>query len=251
MLTKKIVNIKGVRVFYLEEKRASQDLLIFLHGWGQDSNSLIGLARHFKKASFVLFDLPGFGMSEIKKGGMRVSEYADIIQEFISKRTEKRIVLIGHSFGGRIIIDLCSRQPKNIHSAILLSSGGVEEKSLYVRFLAYMSKLYNKIFANLKIKKILSKIFIKEPDAINSFNNPDIRETFKLVVSEDLREKARKISAPCYLFWGKEDKTTPVSHAKALNKCIAGSKLYLFPGNHFFFQKESKSIHEKINLVLS
>jgi len=50
------------------------------------------------------------------------------------------------------------------------------------------------------------------------------------VSQEDLRPLLKNISVPTDIFWGENDKMTPIADAHIMNKEIEGSSLHTFDG---------------------
>ena len=61
-----------------------------------------------------------------------------------------------------------------------------------------------------------------------------MRESYKKIVNEDLREEAKRIARPVLYLNGEHDRETPLSSVKILHKCTAGSRLAVLKGcGHF------------------
>ena len=67
---------------------------------------------------------------------------------------------------------------------------------------------------------------------------PVMKESYKKIVNEDLREDAKKIKNPVLLVQGKDDYTTPKKEALAYLKCIQKGKLVEIQGGHFAFMDD-------------
>ena len=66
-----------------------------------------------------------------------------------------------------------------------------------------------------------------------------MRESYKKIVNEDLREEAGRIARPVLYLYGERDKETPLSSGRILHACTAGSKLAVFKGcGHFAHLEE-------------
>ena len=66
--------------------------------------------------------------------------------------------------------------------------------------------------------------------------SPTMRESFKKIVNENLERCAEKVSSPCLLVFGNEDRETPLYMARKLNGKIKGSGLVIMNGcGHFCF----------------
>ena len=69
-----------------------------------------------------------------------------------------------------------------------------------------------------------------------------LQETFKKVVTDDVREDASKISQPTLLIYGDHDTSTPVRIGKLLSDQIAGSRLDIIPGVGHMLPTEATDI---------
>ena len=80
-------------------------ILLFLHGWGQNKEMMMPLAKQLeKKYTCIFIDMPGFGNSEFNNE-KDIDEYVKTIHDFLCYKlyiTPKYIV--GHSFGGKVAI---------------------------------------------------------------------------------------------------------------------------------------------------
>lgn len=183
---------------------------IFLHGWGLDKNSFLSLANNLPNLEKILIDLPGFGKTELPKKAWGSFDYAKYIKQNFLKKNKKNI-LIGHSFGGKIAIKIASNYPDLVDKIILIASAGLRKK--------------------INFKKIIRKIL-----KINSqdYNNAGVlKPILSRVVRENLTQDLKKIKCPVLLIWGQEDKETPIWIAKKMAKLIKNNKLIILPGiNH-------------------
>ena len=78
--------------------------IIFLHGWGGSIDSFRGVFDVFsKKYRCTAVDFYGFGASELPRA-LNLSDYADGVRELIELYSMRDVILVGHSFGGRVAI---------------------------------------------------------------------------------------------------------------------------------------------------
>ena len=123
--------IDSLNINYLEQGEG--ELVVLLHGWGSN----ITLFNHTvsvlsKKYKVVAMDMPGFGESDEPKEPWCVDDYVDFVLKFIESYSPKKVTLLGHSFGGRVIIKMCSRAlPFEINKIILVDSAGVKPKKTF------------------------------------------------------------------------------------------------------------------------
>jgi pimeloyl-ACP methyl ester carboxylesterase len=227
-------------------------IMLILHGWGDSLNSFDNLAKILsKKFRIVRLDLPGFGGSEAPRSPWAVIDYAKFIKDFCSKIDAQPQILLGHSFGGRIIIKLIAQNLLNPQKIILIASAGIRQSgSLRNNFFKIAAK-GGKVIASIPgIKKYKKKMRHKLYDSIKSNDYLEagaMKQTFLNVIKEDLREDASKILIPTLLIWGKDDKETPLAQAYELNHRIRDSHLEILSNaGHFVFLDKPLEVHKLI-----
>ncbi len=221
--------IDGIDIDYDRYGKGDQTIL-FLHGWHQN----FGRQKYkkllkclSKRYQVIALDFPGFGDSDIYSNPWTVFDFANFIGKFVDKLNIKPCVLVGHSFGGCISIVLSSH-PKlsdRFSHLVLINSAGIRTKPPKIKAIIFLSK-----FIPETIKTKLSGLF---PSNEYSSLNGVKKKTFSLVVSQDLQEYMPRISIPTLILWGGEDNTTPMAHAKIINRKIKKSQLIISPeDNH-------------------
>lgn len=253
------INIKNYNINYYDKGKGQ--LVVFLHGWGAsiDSfNSLYDLVS--KKYRVVALDLPGFGKSDRLIKSFFVDDYADIVEEFIGKivdRSDEKVILVGHSYGGRIIIKLNSRKNLlfDIDKNILIDAAGIKEKlSLETKFKIYTFKLIKNIYNLLPISEEIKKNKIDElrnKYGSSDYKNADpiLKETLVKAVNEDLTSLLKNMKETL-LIWGDKDTATPLWMAKIMKKEIGNSGLVILNGGHFSFIDDFYTFVEVIKSYL-
>ena len=122
------VTVKGLKVYYTVEGCGAEDVLI-LEGWGTNTQVYRPISAQLSQKYRVFTpDLPGFGKSEEPKENWTVGDYAAFVKEFAGKVGIQKVTLIGHSFGGRIILKLHenpSELPFETERIVLIDSAGI------------------------------------------------------------------------------------------------------------------------------
>lgn len=79
-----------------------------------------------------------------------------------------------------------------------------------------------------------------------------LQETFKKVVTDDVREDAQKIKLPTLLIYGDQDTSTPVRLGQLLADSIKGSKLVILPGiGHMLPTEATEEVSKQIQEFIS
>lgn len=207
--------------------------IVLIHGWGSNTGRLEPLAKQLSKLGWqvIIPKLPYFDAPE-PNSPWDVSDFSDFIKKKAEKHfNNKPYYLFGHSNGGRISIKIASQSPLLLNGIVLCSSAGISRdnalKRLFFKTINFLFSPLKKTFFYPKIRKLIYKI-ARNYDyyKITSQNK---KETFRLIITENLKEDAKKITAPTLILWGKEDKITPLKDAFWLHKNISSSKIKIYP----------------------
>ena len=116
------MKIKNLKIFYKENKKSSP-LLVFIHGAACDHTLWCYQSRYFFNIGFstLTLDLPGHGLNE-SNALSSISEMSSLINNLLKKFTQKNIVLIGHSMGSLICLDVASLNPSKFKKLILIGT---------------------------------------------------------------------------------------------------------------------------------
>ncbi|RKD29119.1 alpha/beta fold hydrolase [Thermohalobacter berrensis] len=233
------VTIEGLNINYTCEGQGKNILL--LHGWGGSIESFLPVFNHLKKRFKVYsIDFPGFGKSDPPREVWGVFDYARLTKKFIDKMGIEEVILIGHSFGGRVSIVLANKYPELIKKMILVDSAGLIPKrplKYYIKVYSFklLKFLYRTIFFWDDKEKRMEKFYKK-------FGSKDYREAGNMrkilvkVVNENLKPLLKDIKASTLLIWGENDEATPVYMGKIMEKEIEDSGLVVLENaGHFSY----------------
>lgn len=239
------ITVNGQETVYTCEGEGTA--VVLLHGWGSNRKLFDGIINIVSKSYMAVApDLPGFGDSPEPESAWSVGDYAEFIVGFLERLGIKKVIFIGHSFGGRIIFKLFERAglPFQIEKIILIDSAGVKPKK------SFEQKVKQRIYKILR--GVLSSGAVKTlfPDALENLRkkngsadynaaSPVMRQCLVLAVNEDLTHVFPKVNVPSLLIWGDCDDATPLSDAKLMEKDIPDAGLVICEGaGHYSFLEQ-------------
>ena len=242
------IEVDGYNICYKisgpSETPDSDNTVVMLQGWGTDLGVYDSVANAINdKYRFVQLDLPGFGGSDEPKEPWNVDKYADFFCKFMEALGIKRATLIGHSYGGRIIIKLAAREsiPFEIKNIVLIDSAGIMPKR------SFKQKLKIKEYKILKKIVSVKLIYALFPELIDDWRSrqgsadyrnasPMMRQCMVMAVNEDLTDLLSCIKQDTLLIWGDKDTATPIGDGKLMEEKIKSSGLCVLEGcGHFSF----------------
>lgn len=234
------IKIKNWNINY--ETIGEGNPVILLHGWLATLETMRPIANSLKNNFKVfLVDVVGFGKSEMPEHPLNSNDFGDFLEEFVNKLRIQNPVLIGHSNGGRIIINAVGRGLVSSKKIVLIDSSGIKPKrklSYYIKVAIFKT---GKFILNLlpntkKIKEFKEKLRNKVGSNDYKASTTVLKETMKRILNEDLRDLLPKISVPTLLIWGTADTATPISDAKLMEKLIPDCGLVEYKGaSHFSY----------------
>jgi pimeloyl-ACP methyl ester carboxylesterase len=104
----------GVPIHYAVQG-SGEPTLVFVHCWGCNRHLWDNQVTEFsKKYRVVTIDLPGHGESGMDRKTWSVESYGDDVKTVVAKLNLKRVVLIGSSMGGPIVLEAARRMPERV-----------------------------------------------------------------------------------------------------------------------------------------
>ncbi len=232
------VTVKGLKVYYTVEGCGAEDVLI-LEGWGTNTQVYRPISAQLSQKYHVFTpDLPGFGKSEEPKENWTVGDYAAFVKEFAGKVGIQKVTLIGHSFGGRIILKLHenpSELPFETERIVLIDSAGIRPADTLRKRLRRLKYKVGRRFLEVFRKDRVETYRLRHSSADYKAASPRMREVLKNTVSEDLGHLLPKLRAPTLLIWGRNDTATPLADGQRMEKEIPDAGLVVLEGGHYSF----------------
>ncbi len=239
---------KDISMYYETLGNHSKSLLI-LPGWGDTRNTFTNLSAFLSNYFTVyIIDYPGFGNSTFPSRDLTIFDYSDLIYEFIKELNLDDPILIGHSFGGRIITVLTGYYQYKFSNIILMDSAGIKPKTTIKKLLHKLSykiaKKIGKLLPKKHQKKYYKNLFSKYASTDYQTLPINMRKTFQNVINTDLKNYLKYINSKVLIIWGNNDYDTPIKDAKIINNKIKNSELIIIDNvGHFPYLERANLIN--------
>ena len=195
--------------------------LYIIHGW----NYTVEPWRHTlqimreKGVSVKMLRVPG--LTEESKKEFTIEDYV----KWADSEIPDGAIALGHSNGGRILLNLCSEKPEKLKNLILLDSAGIYEPSLKKRMVEKMAK----IGKPLKKIPVIDKAFHKITGSTDYSRAPEnMKKTLVNMIESDKDLDFSKVETKTFILWGKKDTTTPPKQGTAMYEKLPNAEIKFY-----------------------
>ena len=211
--------------------------LYIIHGWTysvEPWNKTIKLLNDNYKIKVKMLHVPG--LTDPSKKVWNIDEYVKWADSLLPEDA----VVLGHSNGGRILLNLLSRQPARVSHLILLDAAGVYEPSKKRDILRAISQL----FAPLKQIKVLRKLLHRIIGAGDYEKAPEnMKKTLTNILDSDRQLDISKVKVKTDILWGELDTITPPMHKKCISKSKRADSSYFQIGHTHPISATRRDLH--------
>ncbi len=210
---------------------AERPSLLALHGWGRQRSDLEAAVTGYDALNL---DLPGFGASPPPPAAWSGDDYAELVSQVLAEATDEPVVILGHSFGGRVATCLAAAHPDQVAGLVLtgvplLRPDGPPARSP----MGY------------RLVKALHRLHLLGDDALErarrrhgsaDYRNATgvMRDVLVVSVNETYADQLARVRAPVELVWGEADTAAPLAVAREAEAILtrAGTlvRLTVVPG---------------------
>lgn len=248
--------VNNTNTYYLDEGQGP--LVVLLHGWGCEGETYRSIVQLLKGTYRVVIpDIPGFGKSDEPPFGWSNKDYADWAEAFIGSFGEKKLTLLGHSFGCRILSELVVRDslPFEVDRMVFIGGAGVLSRELPRYLRGFRWFCVRDWLASTRIGRTL---FPKGKERVRLTADGDyaelskgMRRCYLNTVKTDCTPFYEKFPMPTLLVYGENDRETPVEDGRKMERLIPDAGLVVVPNaGHYCFLEQPYYFNEVMKSFL-
>ena len=195
--------------------------LYIIHGWTytvEPWKRTIAMLRD-KGISVKMLYVPG--LTKESKKEFTIYDY----MRWADHEIPDGAVALGHSNGGRILLNLCAAKPNKLKYLILLDSAGIYEPSARKKLVEKIAKMGKP----LKKIPIVDKAFHKFTGSTDYSRAPEnMKKTLANMLESDKDLDLTKVETKTFILWGKKDTTTPPRQATLMYEKLPNAELKFY-----------------------
>ncbi len=204
-------------------RSAPTSKLYIVHGWSYSVESWHEVATYLKNYHITAEILNVPGLTAPSKKAWTIEDYVS----WANRNIPDGAIALGHSNGGRILMNMLVKYPQKLKGLILLDAAGIYARPTLKNRLFYIGA---KLLAPLKPIKPLRKLVHKFIGASDYARAPEnMKKTLNNMLASDKTLDPSQITTPTRIIWGAKDQITPLRDAQKIHAMIKGSKLIVKP----------------------
>lgn len=255
----------GGRLGYRDLGNPDGRPLLFLHGsgpgvtgWRNFSGTVGAFADEFR---CIVLEFPGFGISEAR-GGHPVVDARNSCVEILDHLGMARASIIGNSLGAIVGAGLAAKLPERVERLVgiggvgttLFSPGPAEGMGLLMDFLAEPDKsaLRRWLRAMVYDQTLVTDQLLEErweqvtaPGVIDAMKNMYNPAAIARVSRGELSFELADVTSPALLFWGRDDRVSPVDMAIMPMRLMPDVEVHVLPNCGHWVMIEQKAAFER------
>jgi pimeloyl-ACP methyl ester carboxylesterase len=238
-----ITSLAGGRVL-AEKTGATPPRVVALHGWGRDGTDFQTILSGLDAVSI---HLPGFGPAPAPEEVWGTQEYADLVAEAVAAYAP--VVIVGHSFGGRVAVRLAARRPELVSGLVLTGAPLVRLTAPSAPPLSYRLARWAHRAGLLSDERMDAQ---RDKRGSSDYRAAQgvMRGVLVRTINENYDDDLARLTCPIRMVWGERDMAAPTDAGRvASERCEASFRVV--PGaEHLLTGDLSTAVREELTSLL-
>jgi pimeloyl-ACP methyl ester carboxylesterase len=222
------------------------ETILFLHGWGGNSQSFVLIERYFAKTyNIICPSMPCFQSDDGNGNSKSLScviesqslpekpwtldDYVLYIESILREKNVSKCNIIAHSFGARVAVLLINKNPALVNKMVIVGGAGLKPRlNLF-------------IWLKIKFYKIKKRLFRDATGGSSDYKalTPNGKIAFQNIIKRDLSFEIKSVKVPTLLIYGKHDRSTPPYMGRRFAKLCQTAKLKIYKNcGHFAYLEQ-------------
>ena len=195
--------------------------LYIMHGWSYTIEPWRKTLERLRDNGISVRMLRVPGLTEESKKVFTIEDYV----KWADQNIPDGAIALGHSNGGRILLNLCAKKPEKLKYLILLDAAGIYESSIKKKIIERLAKIGKPLG---KIS-LLDKAFHKLTGSTDYSRAPEtMKKTLANMLESDKVLDFSRVETKTFILWGKKDTTTPPRQATVMYEKLPNAELKFY-----------------------
>jgi pimeloyl-ACP methyl ester carboxylesterase len=227
--------VRGVPMAFFDDGKKDAPVLFFIHGLAGNVTHWVHVAPFFADRYRVIgVDLPGCGETPALAGGYSIEAYAQQVIGLFDLLAIDRAILVGHSLGGMVSMEMYKRARERVRGMFLVGSAGFMPVPAPLRAMGrvVLNEMLLKALLPRVWQSILGQVFERDNEYTRQFIQ-SVSDTYDPVTDVELVARVMsglkedflyrnyetaldELHVPLHFMWGQKDRLTPAQYLPRL-----------------------------------
>ena len=243
-----LININHQKLFYAARALERRPVSLLIHGAAGSHLDWPPQLRVIEGMGNCALDLPGHGRSAMP-GRASVNAYADDVLALAEMLRLSEILLVGHSMGGAIAMEIALRQPSTVVGLVLLATGArLRVKDTILDLVTNDYEQVVDLVTTLAWSQDAPAEIVGRGRQMMLECDPAAVELDYLACNDfDVMSDLGKLSISTLVLTGSEDQLTPPKYGRYLAEHIPGAEyVAIDDAGHMLAQERPKDVSAAI-----
>mgnify|MGYP001812766406 FL=1 len=246
--------VAGVRAHYVHRRPVptAGPPIVFVHGAGGMHQHWLYQVRDLPHSPTYALDLPGHGRSE-GQGRDTIAAYGDWLVAFLDAAGEEQAVLVGHSMGGAIVLDVALRHAGRVAGLGLVATGArLRVAPAILDGIHQDPEAAVRLICDFAFGPETSPEMVRMGRRQMGAISPEVLHgDFTACNAFTVMDRLGEIAVPALILCGSQDRLTPSKYSVYLRDQIARSVLHLVEGaGHMVMVERPESVVKALHSFL-
>lgn len=248
------ITIKNQKLFYTIQGRNDSPSMsvLLIHGAGGTHLDWPPELRRIADVTVFAIDLPGHGRSD-PPGCSTIDLYADFVTSFIKTMEIERIVLIGHSMGGAIVLNIGRRALSQVAGLVLIATGArlKVDPAILDNMVSDFGGAVDTIIDFSWSEYASDDLKLQSQRSLLACDPEVLHGDFSACNNFDLLGKLDQILVPALVINGIEDRLTPLKYGTYLEQTIPDASLApIERAGHMVMLEQPEKVAQQVHSFL-
>lgn len=204
-----------------ERRGRGPRVYVLVHGIGMGRTVFADLAGRLGDGEVIALDLPGYGEAPEPRRVLTMERTADLVAAYLRARVRRPAVIIGHSMGAQVALEVAVRHPSVVDRIVLV--GPTVDPAART--------------ASRQVGRLLRDIAVESPRVIALGAReylragPRIRAKFRSMLVHHPEDKLPRAHVPALVLRGEKDLVAPADWCRQVAETLPDGRLELIAGH--------------------
>ncbi|MEI3843318.1 MULTISPECIES: alpha/beta fold hydrolase [Microbacterium] len=204
---------------------------VLLHGLGMGRSVFVDLVEHLAdtplgdaeglEGTVVAVDLPGFGEAPEPERPLTMAEHAELVAAFLGSESRRDTIVVGHSMGSQIAVELAARHP-DLVAAVVLAAPTVDQSARGV--------LKQALRLGRDILRLDPRVFLRGAREYLRAG-PHLAAKVRATVTHRPEKALSRIRVPTLVLRGASDPVCPAPWCQSVVDGLSDARFEVIPGH--------------------